>query len=226
MPLSDCFVDLIAYVAYGMREPDTMPSSCDELARIFDRLIVSSEEKRVVGGYSLEDYDLARFAVLVWIDETIMKSSWTGKGNWQKKLLQKAYYKTSGGGVEFYKKLDALEADQDPVREVYFVCLALGYSGRYGVKAGDQGVRETIKSKHLKRLTGSSNALSEFMGKEKIFPGSYAAGETAQHTGKNKLIHPSWVPLLLGVGPICVFAFLYFLYRFILNNEILTKMVH
>lgn len=225
MPLSDCFVDLIAYVAYGIENPETLPGSTEDLARYLDVLIVSSEEKRVQGGYSQEDYDLARFAVFVWIDETIMKSSIASKQYWQKNLLQRTYYKTTGGGVEFYRRLDALDADQDPIREVYVMCLALGYAGRYAINNDDQVTREAIKAKHVKRLTGSNEALSSMISQGKMFPGSYSLGDSTSQAVKRHSPRPSWVSLCLGIAPVGVFAFLYFLYRFILNNEILAKLV-
>lgn len=226
MPLSDCFVDLIAYVAYGITQPDTLPGSCEDLARNLHTLIEAGEDKRVAGAYSREDYDLARFAVFVWIDETIMKSAYPAKRAWQKRLLQRAYYKTTGGGVEFYKKLEALEADQDPVREVYFLCLALGYSGRYGLKDEDRMAREAIKSRQLKRLTGSTEDLSTYSPKEKMFPGSYGGEFRVSPAGGTTRRGLSLINLCLGLGPLAVFAFLYVLYRFILNNEIAVALVH
>lgn len=226
MHLSDCFVDLIAYVAAGVKEPRVLPESCENLARIIDDLILESEEKRVSGGFSVEDYNLARFAVFVWTDESIMKSSYPGKDLWRKYLLQRKYYKTTGGGVEFYKKLKSLELDQNQVREVYFLCLSLGYSGRYGLDGEDRIIRDRIKLQNLKHLTGTAEGLGNLSGKDRLFPQSYAE-ESPDAAAKGKRMRLfSFRSMVLSVLPVGVFAFLYVLYRFILDNEIMAKMVH
>lgn len=226
MHLSDCFVDLIAYVAAGVKDPLVLPESCDAMARILDDLILESEEKRISGGFSVEDYNLARFAVFVWIDESIMKSSYKGKDLWRKYLLQRKYYKTTGGGVEFYKKLKSIELDQNQVREVYFLCLSLGYSGRYGLDGEDRIIRDRIKLQNLRHLTGTAEGLAPFSGKDKLFPLSYAEGNPDAALNAKGLRWLSWKSLVLGILPLGLIAFLFVLYRFILDNEITAKMVH
>ena len=80
MRLSDCFVDLIAYVTYAMENRENLPGGCDALYARLEDLIRQSEMTYTKHDFSREDYDLARFAVFVWIDETIMKSTWESKG--------------------------------------------------------------------------------------------------------------------------------------------------
>ena len=225
MRLSDCFVDLIAYVTYAMENRENLPGGCDALYARLEDLIRQSEMTYTKHDFSREDYDLARFAVFVWIDETIMKSTWESKGGWTRKLLQRAYYKTTDGGVEFYRKLDALELEKTQVREVYFMCLTLGYSGRFGITGDDVTEREGLKSQNLKRLTGTTDALS-VLSREKVFPDAYPAGESVKKTGGRWAMRGSFMAVVLGIGPVGIFVFLYVLYHFILNNEIMTKLAH
>lgn len=225
MRLSDCFTDLIAYASYGVQMPEGLPAAPAELARKFDTLIERCEDKRIEGGFSREAFDLARFAVLVWIDETIMTSAYPAKGAWPRHLLQRSYCKTTDGGFTFYTTLDGLTADEDPVREVFLLCLALGYCGRYGHREQDRLTRDTLRMRHLRRLTGSSEILADNDLKERLFPESYGATEAPE--GPVKTPRLRLLPLIgLALAPVGVFVFLYVLYRFILDNEIAVKLVH
>jgi type VI secretion system protein ImpK len=223
MHLSDCFVDLIAFVAYGTRHPDVLPDSCEDLKRILETLIRTGENRFLEEGFSQTDYDLARFAVLVWADETLMKSSWKGKGQWSQHLLQKAYFKTSGGGVEFYRKLETLDADQGAAREVFALCLALGYSGRYSFAGEDRVTRDRIKARTLRQLTGSNEALATLALRNRLFPEAYERDDDSPETGKKRRF-PSLSSVFLTVFPLGVLGFLYALYRFILNHELTSTL--
>ena len=225
MRLSDCFVDLFAYVSHVMAGKEDWPPSGDILCRKVSDLIAQSESFRDENGFDRDDYDQARFAVFVWIDEMVMKSAFDGKSIWQKQLLQRRYYKTSGGGVAFYTRLEALEPEKNQVREVYYLCLSLGFSGRYGAGDEDRVLKDNLKARHLKRLTGTNDAISVLL-REKMFPDAYAAGKGLPSGKQKNNLKSLLVPILLGAAPVGVFVFLYTLYRFILNNEIITKLVH
>lgn len=224
MRLSDCFADLIAYASYGVQIPERLPASAADLALRFGTLIDRCEDKRIEGGFSREDFDLARFAVLVWIDETIMTSAYPGKAVWPRHLLQRAYCKTTEGGFTFYSTLDTLTADQDPVREVFLLCLALGYCGRYGHREQDRLTRDTLRLRHLRRLTGSSDMPVDDDLRERLFPESYGAEATPDVPAKPSRRH---LPLIgLALVPVGVFVFLFALYRFILDNEMAVNLVN
>jgi type VI secretion system protein ImpK len=222
MRLSDCFIDIIAYVTYGMQHGGNFPNGSDALSARLDDLIRQSESLSVKYGFERTGYEQARFAVLAWVDETIMRSSCPGKGGWSKKLLQRRYYKTFDGGEEFYKRLGELEPENQEVREVYFMCLSLGFSGRYGMKGENITERDSIKAQTLKRLTGSTDALAG-LSRQKVFPEAYCT-HSDETKPKYRLKRSGiLMAVALGAGPFCVFAFLYVVYRFILNNEIMTK---
>ncbi|GAB6097183.1 type VI secretion system protein TssL [Desulfatiferula olefinivorans] len=225
MRLSDCFADLIAYASYGVRTPERLPASAADLAQRFGTLIDRCEDRRIDGGFSREDFDPARLAVVVWIDETIMTSAYPDKAAWPRHLLQRTYCKTTDGGFVFYSTLDNLTADQDPVREVFLLCLALGYCGRYGHREQDRLTRDTLRLRHLRRLTGSSDGLTGDDLGERLFPEAYGAGEMPD--GPAKPSRRRRLPLIgLALIPVGVFVFLFALYRFILDNETAVNLVN
>lgn len=224
MRLFDCFVDLIAYVAHSMGSMENFPPSGDVLRQTVTGLIGQSETYRENNAFDKTDYESARFAVFAWIDETVMKSSFEGKDGWQRQLLQRTFYNTTGGGVEFYRRLEDLDENKAEVREIYYLCLALGFSGRYGMNEGDGALRDRVKEQQLKRLTGSNDVFSK-ASQSKLFPAAYGLAVPERYEKAPARRRSMMMTALLGAGPVVLFTFLYMLYRFILNNEIMTKVV-
>ncbi len=224
MRISHCFIELIAYVIYFRAESSNDHLSFEAFRDTCFKLIDQSKKRAEEADCSAEVYDNARFAVFVWIDETIMKSSWQGKGQWKKNLLQRQFYKTSGGGVEFYKRLEALEPEMNEVREVYYFCLVSGFSGAYGTTYEDYTIRDTIKTKQLKRLTGTADGLA-VSANDVFFTSAYCDNDSVLAGRKIKKFGFSFISSLFTFGPLFIFVFLFILYRFILNNEMITKLV-
>ena len=91
MRLTDCFIKLIAYVAYFLKTAATKHPPFDQVKADIQRLISESEEWLKKGAFSREDYDVARFAIFAWIDEAILSSSWKEKDRWQGEQLPRIY---------------------------------------------------------------------------------------------------------------------------------------
>jgi hypothetical protein len=79
MRLSDCFIELIAYTAMVIRPDGGGQAAFEQVEADIRRLIADSEAKCQQGVISSADYDLARFAVFAWIDETILIFQLGGK---------------------------------------------------------------------------------------------------------------------------------------------------
>lgn len=89
---------------------------------------------RAVG---LPEADLAeaRYALVAFIDEQVLKSSWFGRGEWMSQPLQLMLYREYTAGENFFVRLRSLlQAGSRPFAlEIYYLCLALGFRGAYGV---------------------------------------------------------------------------------------------
>ena len=83
MRLTDYFIEVIAYVAYFINTVTVKQTPFDQVKADIHRLLSESERHLEKGEFSQEDFDLARFAICAWIDETILSSSWDSKGHWQ-----------------------------------------------------------------------------------------------------------------------------------------------
>ncbi|MDX9788453.1 MAG: DotU family type IV/VI secretion system protein [Desulfobacterales bacterium] len=215
MRLTDCFMELIAYVAYFLKTAASKQPAYQAVKAEIDRLISNSQLICEKGKFAQEDYNLARFAVFAWIDEAILSSEWKEKNRWQAEQLQRVYYQTTDAGELFYDRLNTVGLQQRDVREVYYLCLAMGFTGRH-CHAGDEFLLDQLKSSNLKILTGNAAGLlaSE---KGELFPEGYAAG-TGTPIERTSGFRFSLFTLFSLCFPVGLYFLLFLIYRFVLSN--------
>jgi type VI secretion system protein ImpK len=215
MHLTDCFIDLMAYVAYfaktaGQKQPSYAQVKADVL-----RLLTTSEECVGKGLFSREEYDQARFMICAWIDETILSSAWQDKGMWQREQLQRLYYNTTDAGEEVFERLNTLGFHQKDVRELFYLCLALGFKGRF-IHREDEYLLDQLKTSNLKVLLGSSVGVPS-MDRTNLFPESYPT-EQMEVTKTNRKFQFSLFTLMALAGPVLLFGLLFVIYHFSLDG--------
>jgi type VI secretion system protein ImpK len=215
MRLSDCFIELVAYVAYFTKTVANKQPPFEQVKADIQRLTAESQEYLNRENFSPEDYDQARFAIFAWIDEIILNSKWNQKNRWMGEQLQRTYYNTSDAGELFYERLNNIGIQQRDVREVYYLCLALGFKGRY-CHEGDDYLLDQLKTQNLKLLMGSSAGLPSLDSGE-LFPEAYAGQTVEGGPSKSKFRFSTLTILSLGF-PVILYVGLYFVYRFILSN--------
>ncbi len=213
MRLADCFTPLMAYVAYFLRAHRQRDFGWDEVRSNIGRLLAESEQKALAAGFSLEDYNEARFAVCAWVDEMILNSDWKEKGRWQREQLQRLYYNTTNAGEEFFEHLSSLDMGRRDVREVYYLCLALGFQGQY-CRDTDRFLLEQLTTSNLKLLFGNPVELPDL--KEDLFPHAYPPPSEEGIKGGRFSLSPLSIAFI--VGPVVLFALLYVIYRFVLGG--------
>jgi type VI secretion system protein ImpK len=215
MRLTDCFSELIAYVIYFLKAVDQRDEPFDKVRTDIQRLLSAAETSAKGTGISDADFDLARFAVVAWVDEGILNSSWQGKQQWQREPLQRLYYSTAAAGELFYEKLNGLGLQQHDVREIYYLCLAMGFKGRY-CNEGDDFLLDQLKTSNLKLLAGSSIGIPSIQ-KENLFPDAYPVSiDSTVSGGKKRRLNPTILVSL--IGPVTLFGLLFWIYRFILGS--------
>ena len=101
-----------------------------------------------------KDFQDAGFAVVAWADETILKhTTWKYHHEWNTYPLQLEYYQTRNAGEEFFERLEQLGAAQQTVREVYYLCLALDFSGQYFLGLEDELKLTQMRHEQARHLT-------------------------------------------------------------------------
>ncbi len=117
-------------------------------------------------GYSSEDAQRAMFAVVAFIDESVLNSRNPVFADWPRMPLQEEFYGGHVAGELFFRDLQAVLERMDSVAtadllEVYCLCLMLGYKGKYGAGAGGElpGIIAKVRDK-MYRMRGDSRALA------------------------------------------------------------------
>ena len=214
MRLSDCFMEILAYTTAVAGGGQAAPY--DQVRNTLGQLITQSEACMARGSFSREEFDLARFAVFAWVDETLLASAWEGRQQWQREQLQRVHFQTADAGELFFERLNGIGPHQQHVREVYYLCLALGFSGQY-CNAGDDFMLEQLRSQNLKLLTGSSMGIPS-MDNQTLFPDAYPKGESdGPPTAPGKARWPAYA-IICTVAPVALYGILFLVYRFILGN--------
>ena len=215
MHLTDCFMELVAYVVYFRKTASIKQPQYEQVKADVMRLLSQSEQCVEKGNFTREDYDPARFAICAWVDETILSSTWDQKGKWQREQLQRIYYNTTEAGEEVFERLNNLGLHQREAREVYYLCLALGFKGRY-CKQGDDFLLEQLKTSNLKFLMGSSVGLPS-LERSDLFPESYPL-ERAQIEPQKRKLQFSILTIISIAVPVLLFGLLFLIYYFTLSG--------
>jgi len=79
-----------------------------------------------------QDWQLAKYALVAWIDEVLIEANWDGRNWWNENALEQEIFSGRRAFHHFYLK--AQEASALPRRdalEVFYVCVVLGFRGLY-----------------------------------------------------------------------------------------------
>jgi type VI secretion system protein ImpK len=80
-----------------------------------------------------QEWNLAKYALVSWIDEMLLEIPWEGRDWWSNNVLEVELFGTRLCHQQFY--LRAQEASASPQRdalEVFYTCVVLGFRGIYG----------------------------------------------------------------------------------------------
>jgi len=128
--------------------------------------INAAESSATRKGYAPEDVRLASFALIAFLDESILNSNNPIFADWPRMPLQEELFGGHNAGEIFFQCVDRLMARRDSpqladILEVYALCLLLGYRGKYSL-SGQEGARAvaTNISEKLERIRGKLRPLS------------------------------------------------------------------
>ena len=146
--LLDICSDLFSFMLYmrAAHYPEPMDALYDRIVTLF----TSIEEK--ARSAKIPDMDIwdAKYALVAFIDEAI---------GWESRL-ELEYFGSNVAGEEFFSKLDEIKQAKarDQVLEVYYVCLCLGFEGRYvrrpeRLRSYIADFQQTLQSRGIERLS-------------------------------------------------------------------------
>lgn len=215
MRIVDCFTDVILF-ARRMARAGGEGISCDDARKTLISLFDSSEKTAEEYNLASDLYDSAKYPVVAFVDELLLCSTWPEKIQWQKESLQRLYFNTTNAGADFYAKLYELNKfgpDRD-VREVYALCLGLGFRGKY-FRGEDRKKYEEVKAFNLSLLL--PDEASQNIDSAILFPSAY------KNNGKDDagtfIARINIYPVIFGV-PAVIMAIMLFVFHFYIGSSL------
>jgi type VI secretion system protein ImpK len=155
-PVFQHVVDLQARLDEG--ESPTLQAERDRI------LAVLGEAERKAGASSSQlahDFELARRALVYWIDEVLINSGWDHAAEWKQHILEWDIYQERLRADRFYEVAHDAEtlAGTDPL-ETFFLCVALGFRGHF---ADNPKALEAWAERVYNRIVAGSHQPDRFM---------------------------------------------------------------
>jgi type VI secretion system protein ImpK len=155
-------------------------------------------------GYQMEDVKLAAFAAVALLDESILNAQNPIFADWPRKPLQEEMFGTHVAGETFFQHAQQILSRPDSAEgadllEVYYLCLLLGYSGRYSVggRGELQAVKDAMAGK-IRRIRGAYTGLA---------PGWVLPQDPPRATGSDPWVKKlTWAAIACAVLVVLLFA--------------------
>ena len=79
-----------------------------------------------------EEWELARYALVSWIDEVLVEAPWSGREWWSNNVLEMELFNSRACYEQFFVQAKTASAllERDAM-EVFYVCVVLGFRGLY-----------------------------------------------------------------------------------------------
>ncbi|HEU4338905.1 MAG TPA: type IVB secretion system protein IcmH/DotU [Planctomycetota bacterium] len=162
--MPDICADLLNFIQSSRKAAD--PGEYEPFRAKAEGLVSAMEQRARESDVPAPLIEQAKFALVGFLDETILQSNWALRDVWAGNPLQLQYFNEFNAGEEFYTKLESLRNADDPkkldVLEVYFHCLALGFKGKYADLKGMEKIKVLTDSigKELRKARSKAEGLS------------------------------------------------------------------
>jgi type VI secretion system protein ImpK len=198
------------------RRPENLAFVCQELLTVGERLrsnrqqvadaasfraqiwaaVRQAEDDARRRGYSTDDIELAMFAVIAFLDESILNLRLPVFSDWPRQPLQEERYGHHVAGEIFFQNLTKLLTRSDSAEladllEVYQLALLLGFAGRYSMGGRGELRGVTVQTgDRIQRIRQTSGSLA---------PGWQLPAEPPVKTGGDP-----WVSRIVVILIVCV----------------------
>jgi len=168
------------------------------LTKRIQELVGKIERESRAAGFSEETIHQAIFALVAFIDETVIASEWKHKDRWLSNPLQLQLFNRYDAGEEFFIRLEKFRQRPEyygDILELYFLSLALGFKGKYQF-VGKEKLLELLEMTYSELRQGGGRRLLS------LSPHGSTGGEVLEVVREI----PLW---FLGIGAVAIGFFLY-----------------
>jgi type VI secretion system protein ImpK len=154
-------------------------------------------------GYSSETVQMAVFAAVAFLDESVLNLQDPVFGDWARRPLQEELFGGHLAGETFFRNLRAYLGQQDStevadVLELHCLCLLMGYRGRYAL--GDSGELYAM-------LRQARERINRIRGEARLMPRLSSAPAVPAATGRDRWSRRLvWITCILAVLATAAFS--------------------
>ena len=149
-----------------LRSNKQVASDAESFRTRIKQVLSSGEADARALGYAADDVRFALFAVIAFLDETVLNSNQPMFSGWPGRTLQQEVFGVHMAGELFFQYLQQLMQRQDSedladILEVFELCLLMGFKGRYsGADGGDVQSLVSQLTDKIRRIRGPLGELS------------------------------------------------------------------
>jgi type VI secretion system protein ImpK len=202
-PLREIFADLISYVLLFQTVCAERPPEPGPVRERVEALLAEQDRRVRATGISWDAYRQALFAVLSWVDEIIQTSAWPYRNEWRHLMLSS--FQTLNAGKEFFARLEQIAPDARDVKEIYFLCLSLGFEGQYGLTDKPEVLQE-YRRRLYQDVAGPAETRTE-----RIFPEAYTTARPVLRARRRVAL--LWFAIVVLVPAVLFGIYWYLLHR-------------
>lgn len=199
--LLDCYLPVFKLVQNITGDPTV--NSDYEMAR---QQCINQLEQAFVHASQLDvnekEKEAACFAVIAWLDETVLCSTLPWRSRWLCELLQRKYLNTTIAGERFFTELAQLTPADRQARCVFLFCLQNGFHGQYSSPEAQPALQSIIGDLRSEVLP---DVWQSWPNEAPIIPSSFSKPVTKRLTRSPLLSMLAVLTLLYGM----LFFFLY-----------------
>jgi type VI secretion system protein ImpK len=178
--------------------------------------IADFEKSARKSGVSPETITVARYALCTFIDEAIAATPWGGTAEWVRNSLLVSLHGETGGGEKFFQLLNRMAGDPGQyidLLEFYYICLALGFEGRFRVIEGGKTQLDGVREKLAEMIKRQRGEYERDLSKQ-------WRGESVAASNFGSLL-PLWVSVAAAVL-LLVIVYVFYLFRLNAHSDMVA----
>ena len=142
-------------VLAGRLRGQVSQADVDALRRQSSQEVRAFEDRARSANVPPEDILAARYALCTAVDEAVMNTPWGSQSGWSGQSLLVTFHREVFGGEKFFQILERISTQPQrfvSVLELFYICLALGFAGKYHLDARGAAKLAEVRTELYRRI--------------------------------------------------------------------------